>query len=135
MVAPNCLPADVERLRLDKWLWAARFFKTRSAAAHAVEGGRVKVADERVKPARALHPGDRLSIRIGAFEWIVTVRALSDRRGPASVARALYDEDEQSRERRDAAIARVRAGFDPEPAHGGRPEKRERRELRRVRGY
>jgi ribosome-associated heat shock protein Hsp15 len=135
MAAPNLVPAETERVRLDKWLWAARFFKTRSAAAHAVEGGKVKLDDERVKPARPVRLGDRLSIRIGAFEWIVTVRALSDRRGPASVAHELYEEDEPSRERRSAAVARMRAGFDPEPAHGGRPEKRERRELRRMRGY
>ena len=122
-------------VRIDKWLWAARFFKTRSAAAHAVDGGKVKLGDERVKPARPLRIGDRLAIRIGDFEWIVTVRALSDRRGPAPVARELYEEDEQSRSRRIAAVGRLRAGFDPEPAHGGRPEKKQRRELRRVRGY
>jgi ribosome-associated heat shock protein Hsp15 len=127
--------ADTERVRIDKWLWAARFFKTRSAAAHAVEGGKVKLGDERVKPARPLRIGDRLAIRIGAYEWLVTVRALSDRRGPAAVARELYEEDEASRERRIAAVGRARAGFDPEPEHGGRPEKKQRRELRRVRGF
>ncbi len=122
-------------MRLDKWLWAARFFKTRSAAAQAVEGGKVKVNEERVKPARPVRTGDRLTIRIGAWEWIVTVTALSDRRGSAAVARELYEEDAESRERRIAAVGRARAGFDPEPEAGGRPEKRERRELRRVRGY
>jgi ribosome-associated heat shock protein Hsp15 len=127
--------ADSERVRIDKWLWAARFFKTRSAATQAVEGGKVKLDDERVKPARGLRIGDRLAIRIGTYEWVVTVRALSDRRGAAPVARALYEEDEQSRERRMATVGRVRAGFEPEAEHGGRPEKKQRRELRRVRGY
>ncbi len=126
---------DSERVRIDKWLWAARFFRTRSAAAQAVDAGKVKLGDERIKPARPLRIGDRLSIRIGDFEWVVTVRALSDRRGPPTAARELYEEDEQSRSRRIAAVGRLRAGFDPEPAHGGRPEKKQRRELRRVRGY
>jgi ribosome-associated heat shock protein Hsp15 len=123
------------RVRIDKWLWAARFFKTRSAAAQAVEGGKVKVGDERVKPARPVRIGDRLAIRIGAYEWIVTVCALSERRGPAAVARTLYLEDEHSRERRAAAVGRQREGFDPEPQPGGRPEKKQRRDLQRMRGY
>ena len=126
---------EAGRVRIDKWLWAARFFKTRSAAAQAVEGGKVKLGDERIKPSRPVRVGDRLTIHIGAYEWVVTVRALSDRRGPASVARELYEEDAESRERRIAAVARRRAGFDPEPARGGRPQKRQRRELWRLRGY
>jgi len=124
-----------ERLRIDKWLWAARFFKTRSLAAQAVEGGRVKLNDMRVKAAKGIRVGDRLSIRIGDHEWIITVAAVSDRRGPAEVARALYAEDEGSRASRIEAMARRRAGFEPEPQHGGRPEKRQRRDLRRLRGY
>jgi len=128
-------PATDERLRIDKWLWAARFFKTRSLAAQAVEGGKVKLNDERVKAAKVLHLGDRLSIRIGDCEWRITVRAVSDRRGPANVAHQLYEEDEASRTAREEAVAKRRAGFDPEPHPGGRPEKRQRRELRRVRGY
>ncbi|RPI40946.1 MAG: RNA-binding S4 domain-containing protein [Betaproteobacteria bacterium] len=124
-----------DRLRIDKWLWAARFFKTRSLAAQAVEGGKVKLNDERVKAAKSIRIGDRMSIRIGDHEWAITVTALSDRRGPAEVARVLYAEDEASRVRRVEAMERRRAGFEPEPQHGGRPEKRQRRELRRVRGY
>lgn len=123
------------RVRIDKWLWAARFFKTRSAAAQAVEGGKVKMRDERVKPAHPVRAGDVLAIHIGACEWIVTVRAVSERRGPASVAQALYEESELSRVRRIEAVQRRRARFDPEPEPGGRPEKRLRRELKRVRGY
>src|SRR5262249_6819744 len=101
-------PPD-RRMRLDKWLWAARFFKTRSLAQTAVAGGKVKVNGERVKPARDLAPGDRLAIRIGELEWAVLVKALSERRGPASVARTLYEEDESSRARRAAQVADVRA--------------------------
>ena len=128
-------PTAQERVRIDKWLWAARFFKTRSAAAQAVDGGKVRMHDERVKPAHPVRPGDVVAVHIGDYEWIVTVRAVSDRRGPASVAQTLYEESEESRARRIAALGRRRAGFDPEPEHGGRPEKKQRRELRRVRGY
>jgi ribosome-associated heat shock protein Hsp15 len=127
--------AHDERVRIDKWLWAARFFKTRSLAAQAVEGGKVKVGDERVKAAKGLRIGDRITLRIGDYEWRITVRALSERRGPAALAQQLYEEDETSRNARIEAVAKRRAGFDPEPQPGGRPEKRERRELRRVRGY
>jgi ribosome-associated heat shock protein Hsp15 len=91
-------------VRIDKWLWAARFFKTRSLAQDAVGGGKVKVGDERVKPARELKAGDVLAIRVGEYEWIVTVKALTDRRGPAEVARALYEESEESRTRRAARL-------------------------------
>jgi len=128
-------PAHDERLRIDKWLWAARFFKTRSLAAQAVEGGKVKLNEERAKAARAVRIGDRISVRIGDHEWRITVRALSDRRGPAQVAQELYEEDEASRLARSEAVAKRRAGFDPQPQPGGRPEKRQRRELRRLRGY
>ena len=102
---------DIEiRVRIDKWLWAARFFKTRSLAAKAVEAGKVRLNDERVKPAKVLGVGDRLVIRIGLFEWSIVVRALADRRGPATVARELYIEDDPSRARRIAAVARRKEG-------------------------
>jgi ribosome-associated heat shock protein Hsp15 len=126
---------ETERVRIDKWLWAARFFKTRSAAAQAVDGGKVKVNDERAKPARPMRIGDRLDIQIGAYAWSITVCALSDRRGPASVARQLYAEDEASRERRAAIVAAGRDGIGPLPEHGGRPAKKQRRVLQRLRGY
>ena len=125
-------PAD--RLRIDKWLWAARFFKTRSLAAQAVDGGRVQVNGARVKPARDVKPGDEVAVHIGELEWVVDVRGLSARRGPAEEARKLYEERADSRARREAAIdARKRA---PEPAFGlrGRPTKRERRMLKRLTG-
>jgi ribosome-associated heat shock protein Hsp15 len=121
-----------ERLRIDKWLWAARFFKTRSLAARAVEGGRVQVNGERVKPAKEVKPGDEVLIHIGELEWVIEVRGVVTRRGPAEEARTLYEEREDSRARRQAILEeRKRA---PEPAFGlrGRPTKRDRRLLKRL---
>lgn len=118
-------------MRLDKWLWAARFFKTRSLAQAAVTGGKVKLDGERVKPAREVAPGARLAIRIGEFEWDVTVRALSGKRGPAEAARKLYEEDEAGRARRMAQVADRRAHAIVWGERKGRPTKRERREIER----
>jgi ribosome-associated heat shock protein Hsp15 len=125
-------PAD--RLRIDKWLWAARFFKTRSLAAQAVDGGRVRLNGVRVKPAKEVRPGDEVTVHIGEFEWVIDVRALSARRGPAAAARQLYEERAESAARRQAAID-VRKAM-PEPAFGlrGRPTKRDRRMLKRLAG-
>jgi ribosome-associated heat shock protein Hsp15 len=123
-----------DRLRIDKWLWAARFFKTRSLAAQAVDGGRVQVNGARVKPSKDVKRGDELAIHIGELEWLIEVRALSVRRGPAEEARLLYEERAASTARRLAAIeARKRL---PEPAFGlrGRPTKRDRRMLKRLTG-
>lgn len=120
-------------MRIDKWLWAARFFKTRSAAQQAVDGGKVKLNGERVKPSKALKPGDELVIHIGAYEWVVRVAQLSDQRGPAPVARALYEEDEASRTRRTEQVALRRLAADPAHERRGRPTKRERRQLERWR--
>jgi ribosome-associated heat shock protein Hsp15 len=120
-------------LRLDKWLWAARFFKTRGLAQAAVTGGKVKLNGERAKPAKAVALGDRLTIRIGEFEWAVTVKALSDKRGPAQAARKLYEEDEVSRARRSAQVADRRAHASLLGDRKGRPTKRERREMERWR--
>ena len=116
------------RLRIDKWLWAARFYKTRSLAANAVEGGKVKLNGERVKP------GDELELRSGELQWRVEVRAVALRRGPAAEAALLYTEGEESRARREQMIAMRRAG--PHPAQGahGRPTKRDRRMIRRFTG-
>ena len=121
---------ETGRQRIDKWLWAARFFKTRSLAAQAVEGGKVRVAGDRVKPARELKPGDVVLIRSGELEWHVTVLAMALRRGPASEAAALYAESDDSRERRLALIAMRKAG--PRPVVPGRPTKRDRRIMDRV---
>lgn len=120
-------------MRIDKWLWAARFFKTRSAAQQAVEGGRVKLNGERTKAARELKPGDSLSIHIGAYEWLITVARLTDRRGPASVARTLYEEGPASRARRQEQVANRRLMIEPAAERHGRPTKKERRQLERWR--
>lgn len=124
--------ANVELVRIDKWLWAARFFKTRSLAQQAVEGGLVKLNGERVKPARPLKAGDQLVIHIGEYEWIVSVLALSARRGPATVARELYEETEASRLRRQELVAARRIGLNPSATLYGRPTKRHRRKLDRF---
>jgi ribosome-associated heat shock protein Hsp15 len=123
-----------ERVRIDKWLWAARFFKTRSLAAQAVEGGRVQLNDQRTRPAKDVKPGDELRIAIGELEWIVVVRALSDRRGPAPEARMLYEETDPSRERREVALQRRRDHAEPAFGMQGRPTKRDRRAMKRFIG-
>lgn len=120
-------------MRIDKWLWAARFFKTRSAAQQAVESGRVKLNGERTKPARDLKAGDTLLIHIGAYEWLVTVARLADRRGPASVARTLYEEDPASHAKRQEQVANRRLMSEPAAGRHGRPTKKERRQLERWR--
>ena len=127
------LPVDDGHLRIDKWLWAARFFKTRSQAADAVDGGRVLVNGARAKPAKALKPGDELSIRVAEIDYTVHVLALSGRRGPASEAARLYRETEESqRKREEARLDRLPA--DPRAAIRGRPTKRVRRAFERMRG-
>jgi ribosome-associated heat shock protein Hsp15 len=122
------------RLRIDKWLWSARFYKTRSLAAQAVEGGKVRLNGERVKPGKEVKTGDSLEVRSGELQWLVEVRAVSPRRGPATEAAQLYAESEESRARREHMIAMRRAG--PHPAQGrqGRPTKRDRRLIRRFTG-
>ncbi len=124
----------MEKVRLDKWLWAARFFKTRALAGEAVSGGRVHVNGQRVKPARAVHVDDVLSITRGHDEWVVVVRGLSEKRGPAREAQTLYEETEASRLRREenAAMRKYqRAGMRP-AEH--RPSGRDRQKLRKLGG-
>lgn len=124
----------LQRMRLDKWLWAARFFKTRSLAAQAIEHGRVKVDGVRVKPAREIRPGDRVELVIGESEWLLTVHALSMRRGPAPVAQTLYEEDAESRLRRERRRAERRLTEHPAAVIKGRPTKRDGRRIRRFTG-
>jgi ribosome-associated heat shock protein Hsp15 len=123
--------ADNESVRLDKWLWAARFYKTRSAAQQAIEGGKVKLNGERSKPAKAIKAGDRLSIQIGVYDWAITVVMLSAHRGPATVARTLYEESAESRAGREAEALRRRDRPEPALFRKGRPTKRDRRDLDR----
>ena len=118
-----------ENVRLDKWLWAARFFKTRSAAHQAIEGGKVKLNGERSKPAKNVQPGDRLHISIRGYEWDVEVLALSAQRGSASVARTLYSESDESRAKRALEVEKRRRFNEPASTIKGRPTKRDRRVL------
>lgn len=122
-------------VRVDKWLWAARFFKTRTAAQQAVEGGKVKISGERIKPAKDVHVGDELVIQIGAYAWTVRVVQLSDKRDSATVARTLYTEDETSRTQREAQVALRKFAAEPAQERHGRPTKRERRQLERWRSH
>jgi ribosome-associated heat shock protein Hsp15 len=122
------------RVRIDKWLWAARFFKTRSLAAQGVELGRVRVDGLRIKPAREVHVGERLEIQQGDTRVDVIVRGLALTRGPAPVARQLYDETAESTARRERRIEQRRAGAEPAESLQGRPTKRDGRVMRRVLG-
>jgi ribosome-associated heat shock protein Hsp15 len=116
-------------MRLDKWLWAARWFKTRSLAQAAIAAGRVKLHEERTKPAHALKVGDLLEIRLADSVWRVQVTALADKRGPAAQARRLYAESEASRAERERRADLRRWGADPAAGRKGRPTKRDRRKL------
>jgi len=126
--------AAAGRVRIDKWLWAARFFKTRSLAAEAIAAGKVEVNDERVKPAKLIQVGDAISVRLGPYVHVVHVRGVSERRGPATVAATLYEETSES----VAARAKLAEQLRMAPAafvyeEKGRPTKRDRREIDRFR--
>lgn len=120
-------------MRIDKWLWAARFYKTRSLAQQAVEGGKARLNGERVKPAKDVRVGDTLDMNIAAQDWTITVRALSDKRGPASAAQTLYAETDESRARRADQSALRKLAVEPAQTRHGRPTKRDRRQLERWR--
>ena len=122
-----------DKIRLDKWLWAARFFKTRSLATEAVAGGKVHLNGARTKPAREIRIGDPLTIRRGPYEWTVVVRDITPQRGPASEAVHLYEETEVSKQTHEGAAAEVRAQQWRPPHSGGRPSKKDRRDLNRFR--
>ena len=123
----------MDGVRLDKWLWAARFFKTRGAATDAVLGGRVHVNGARVKPAKDVRAGDTLEIQIGAMRWTVVVAGVSDRRGPAAVARTLYEETEESVALRERLAAERRLARPLGAELGARPTKQARRRLDALR--
>ena len=116
-------------MRLDKWLWAARFFKTRSLAQRAIAAGRVRLREERAKPAHQLKVGDLLEVRVSESVWNIQVQALSDKRGPVGQARKLYAESEASRTERERRADLRRWGAEPTAALKGRPTKRDRRRL------
>jgi ribosome-associated heat shock protein Hsp15 len=117
------------RVRLDKWLYAARFYKTRSVAAQAIESGRARVDDQRVKPSHAIKAGARISLSKDSLVWKVEVAAMSDKRGPATEAAKLYRESPESVAVREEEIARRKAAAASAPRTSGRPTKRDRRKL------
>jgi ribosome-associated heat shock protein Hsp15 len=123
-----------DKVRLDKWLWAARFFKTRPLAAEAVSGGKVHINGNRAKPAHGVNIGDEMHIRKGPYEFIVTVTGLSARRGPAKAAALLYEETPASREARALLSEQHRLVRIASPRHEGRPNKRQRRQIIRFTG-
>ena len=139
--APGAHDDDDERdeappgkARLDKWLWAARFFKTRALAAEAIDGGKVSVNGDRAKRARLVGVGDTLAIRIGPYEHVVAVRGVALRRGSAAIAQGLYEETAASRAAREALSAQYKAASFGFSHHEGKPSKKERREHDRFRG-
>ncbi|MHB1083751.1 MAG: RNA-binding S4 domain-containing protein [Thiobacillus sp.] len=123
-----------DSMRIDKWLWAARFFKTRGLATEAIDNGRVKLNGERVKPAREIRPGDRLALHIGDSDWTLTIRGLSMQRGPAPVAQQLYEEDPDSGKRRQQQADARKLATNPAGEIKGRPTKRDRRQIHRFIG-
>lgn len=122
-----------DHVRLDKWLWAARFFKTRALAAEAIEGGKVQLNGDRAKRAKPVQPGDELIVRLGPYAHHVIVRGLSGRRGPASEAATLYEETAESRTARETLAAQLR-NVAPLFQDRGRPSKKDRRDIDRFRG-
>lgn len=123
----------MDRVRIDKWLWAARFTKTRSAATDLVLAGHVKVGGERVKPAREIAAGETVEIRLGMTRRVVTVTGLADRRGPAKVAATLYEETPASREERERLQLERRLARPLGADLGARPTKQDRRRLEALR--
>lgn len=121
-----------EPIRIDRWLWAARFFKTRSLAAEAVASGKVEINGARAKPSRHVRRGETLNIRKGPFEWTVIVRAVAKNRGPAPQARLLFDETEESVRKRAVAAAQMKFERPPEFDLSGRPSKKDRRAMQRF---
>lgn len=121
------------KVRLDKWLWAARFFKTRALSVAAIDGGKVKVNGERVKRAKLIQTGDSIQIRLGPYEHLVSVRGLSDRRGPAPDAATLYEETAESIAIRERTALQLKAAHGLFVETSARPTKRDRRRLERFR--
>ncbi len=124
------MSGDAGSLRLDKWVWAARFFKTRGLAAEAIDAGRVSVNGERAKPSKNVKAGDTLEIRRPPYEHVVKVLGISDRRGAAADAQKLYEETAESRAKRETVAAELKSM--PPPVFKGRPTKRDRRTIERF---
>ena len=126
--------STAEEVRIDKWLWAARFFKTRSLAATAVKGGKIKINGGRIKPSRTVKIGDQLHIERGDVEFDITIEGLSDKRGPAKQAVLLYRESDESIMKREQAAEDRRLDRRSAVRYGGRPDKKGRRNLRKLQG-
>jgi ribosome-associated heat shock protein Hsp15 len=127
------MPQDTDRMRLDKWLWAARFFKTRALASEAVEGGKVHLNGQRTKPGKDVRVGSRLQIHKAGLEWQIEVLELPTQRRPAAEAQGFYVEDETSRQRREEAVANLRAARLAAPLQTpSKPSKRDRRLIHRF---
>ena len=125
---------SVEIIRIDKWLWAARFFKTRTLAADAVNGGKVHVNDRRVKSSRSINIGDELKITRGQFQTVVIVKALSEKRGPAKAAQMLYEETPESLEKRELLLEQRKILNAEIQQTKTKPDKRQRRQIRKISG-
>lgn len=125
-------PPDEKGVRLDKWLWAARFFKTRSLAQKAVEGGKVHVNGDRCKSGRLIREGLCIRVRQGTEIRDVIVHGLAEKRGPAKMAQSLYEETEDSVKAREKASVERKAAAMAEPTFGGRPDKRQRRQIEKL---
>jgi ribosome-associated heat shock protein Hsp15 len=119
-------------VRIDKWLWAARLFKTRGLAAAAAGGGKIEMNGERAKPSRSARAGDSITVRRGPYEWIVIVKNVARLRGPAAHAQVLYDETEESLRQRQTAAAQLQLERPPQIAAPGRPTKRDQRAISRF---
>lgn len=123
-----------ESARLDLWLWAARFYKTRALAVLAIKGGKVELKGANAKPGKDVHVGDVIRLRMGPYEHLITVKGLSERRGPASAAVLLYEEDAAAKARRLALAEQHKLAAQSFAFGEGKPSKKERRDLRRFRG-
>ena len=119
-------------VRIDKWLWAARFYKTRSLAKKKIEQGKIKVNGQRSKPARTIEIGDQVSIKKGQVQWVVDVLELSEQRGPAKVAQTLYQETEASQKAREDQQLLNKLQYHSTPKPDGRPSSRDRRKLQKL---
>jgi ribosome-associated heat shock protein Hsp15 len=128
------MQTETDKVRLDKWLWAARFFKTRTLAVEAITGGKVHLNGNRVKPGHGVAIGDQLRIRKGPYEFIIQVKELSTRRGPAPVAAMLYEETPESRITRDRLAEHHRLSTIAAPHTDRRPNKKQRRQITRFIG-
>jgi len=122
------------RVRLDKWLWAARFYKTRALAVDAIDGGKIELNGERTKRSKLVEAGDKIRIRMGPYEHVVAVKDVSERRGSAPIAAKLYEEDAESKKQREVMAAHMKAMHANTGYESGRPTKKDRRDIAKIRG-